>query len=315
MHRRLRATVALIAGVAMTFVATMAAELPASAASRCDITFSKYRGVKAGSRGAQAKAAQCLLRSAGHSVKTDGTFSGSDADRLRSFQRAHRLSRSGSVDRPTWTALLSRGSRPSLRVGDSGTAVKRLQRSLTASGRSVQVTGYFGPRTQSAVRSVQRYQGWRQTGAARTGVWKALQAGGQVQVRTSPARKKTNRTRVSSSTKGRKALAFARRQLGDPYRYGATGPGAWDCSGLTGGAWRSAGVRLPRTALAQYHSGGRRVSKSNLRKGDLVFFYSGISHVAIYAGGGKVVHASRPGKPVNTLPMKYMPYRGAVRPA
>jgi cell wall-associated NlpC family hydrolase len=57
------------------------------------------------------------------------------------------------------------------------------------------------------------------------------------------------------------------------------------------------------------------VAKSKLRKGDLVFFYSGKSHVGIYAGKGRVIHASRPGKPVGYIKMKYMPYAGARRPA
>ena len=56
------------------------------------------------------------------------------------------------------------------------------------------------------------------------------------------------------------------------------------------------------------------VKKSNLRKGDLVFFYSGISHVGIYAGKGKIIHASRPGRPVAYIKIKYMPYAGARRP-
>ena len=57
------------------------------------------------------------------------------------------------------------------------------------------------------------------------------------------------------------------------------------------------------------------MAKSKLRKGDLVFFYSGKSHVGIYAGKGKVIHASRPGKPVAYIKMRYMPYAGARRPA
>jgi cell wall-associated NlpC family hydrolase len=115
------------------------------------------------------------------------------------------------------------------------------------------------------------------------------------------------------TTRGARALAFARKQLGDRYRYRATGPNAWDCSGLTGGAWKAAGVRIPRTSQAQFRF-GRKVAKSNLRAGDLVFFYSGISHVGLYVGNGTIIHASRPGKPVGYLKMKYMPYKGARRP-
>jgi cell wall-associated NlpC family hydrolase len=114
--------------------------------------------------------------------------------------------------------------------------------------------------------------------------------------------------------RGAKALAFAKAQLGKPYRFGATGPNAYDCSGLTGAAWRSVGVSLPRTSQQQYHA-GRSVAKSDLQPGDLVFFYPGsISHVGLYAGNGTILHASRPGKPVQYIKMAYMPYAGARRP-
>ncbi len=116
----------------------------------------------------------------------------------------------------------------------------------------------------------------------------------------------------SSSSRGLAALAFARAQLGKPYVWGGTGPGGYDCSGLTGAAWRSAGVSLPRTSQQQFGS-GRAVSINELAPGDLVFYYSGISHVAIYAGGGQIVHASRPGKPVSYDPLRSMPIAGARR--
>jgi cell wall-associated NlpC family hydrolase len=127
----------------------------------------------------------------------------------------------------------------------------------------------------------------------------------------SAVKKKKKKTKAS---KGAKALAYAKRQLGDRYRYGGTGPSSWDCSGLTRGAWKHAGKKIPRTSQGQARA-GKKVSKSKLRKGDLVFFYSGKSHVGIYAGKGKVIHASRPGKPVAYIKMKYMPYAGARRPA
>jgi len=114
--------------------------------------------------------------------------------------------------------------------------------------------------------------------------------------------------------RGAKALAFAKAQLGKPYRFGATGPNAYDCSGLTGAAWRTVGVSLPRTSQQQYNA-GRSVAKSDLQLGDLVFFYPGsISHVGLYAGNGTILHASRPGKPVEYIKMAYMPYAGARRP-
>ena len=119
---------------------------------------------------------------------------------------------------------------------------------------------------------------------------------------------------TSSSTKGAAALAFAKRQLGKPYAYGAAGPSRYDCSGLTLAAWRSVGVSLPRTSQQQYRQ-GRRIAKSSLRPGDLVFFYSqSPSHVAIYAGNGRIIHSPRPGRSVEYSRMSYMPYAGAVRP-
>nr|WP_231747968.1 C40 family peptidase [Auraticoccus cholistanensis] len=108
------------------------------------------------------------------------------------------------------------------------------------------------------------------------------------------------------------AVAFAKAQIGKPYGYGATGPGAYDCSGLTGAAWRAAGVSLPRTSQQQFGS-GQSVSIGSLQPGDLVFYYGGISHVAIYVGGGQIVHASRPGKPIGYAPVDSMPIAGARR--
>jgi cell wall-associated NlpC family hydrolase len=90
------------------------------------------------------------------------------------------------------------------------------------------------------------------------------------------------------------AVAVARAQVGDRYVWGASGPSSFDCSGLTSYAWRKAGVSLPHQSRAQYRATSR-VSKGDLRPGDLVFFYSPISHVGIYIGGGLMVHAANPG--------------------
>ncbi|MFK0210077.1 NlpC/P60 family protein [Streptomyces sp. NPDC090298] len=108
------------------------------------------------------------------------------------------------------------------------------------------------------------------------------------------------------------AISFARAQLGKPYVWGATGPSAYDCSGLTQAAWRAAGVTLPRTTYTQINA-GQRVPRSQLAPGDLVFFYSGISHVGLYIGGGQMIHAPRPGAPVRVAPIDEMPFAGATR--
>lgn len=117
----------------------------------------------------------------------------------------------------------------------------------------------------------------------------------------------------SSSTQAEKALAFARAQMGKPYVWGATGPSSYDCSGLTQAAWKAAGVNLPRTTWDQVKT-GQRVATKDLKPGDLVFFYDDISHVGMYIGGGKMIHAPHPGANVREESIYYMPIYGSVRP-
>ncbi len=117
---------------------------------------------------------------------------------------------------------------------------------------------------------------------------------------------------VAGSGRAAKAVGFAKAQLGKPYSFAAAGPNAYDCSGLTSAAWRAAGVSIPRTSQTQYGA-GRAVSKSELRPGDLVFYYSGISHVAMYVGGGQIIHAPHPGSNVRYASLDSMPFAGARR--
>ncbi|WP_129669168.1 C40 family peptidase [Phytoactinopolyspora endophytica] len=106
---------------------------------------------------------------------------------------------------------------------------------------------------------------------------------------------------------------FALAQVGDPYVWAGNGPDAWDCSGLTSAAWAQAGVSLPRSSASQINV-GTRVSKSQLQPGDLVFYYSPISHVGIYIGNGQMVHATHPGSTVKVDSVDLMPFAGASRP-
>lgn len=107
-----------------------------------------------------------------------------------------------------------------------------------------------------------------------------------------------------------RALAFARSQLGTPYRWGGTGDGGFDCSGLTQWAYAAAGVRLPRTAEAQYHA-TQRLSRDQLQPGDLVFFNHPdtqqpgvlITHVGLYAGNDQMIDAPAPGAVVRVDPI------------
>jgi cell wall-associated NlpC family hydrolase len=87
---------------------------------------------------------------------------------------------------------------------------------------------------------------------------------------------------------------YAMAQVGKPYCYGGAGPGCFDCSGLTMRAWAQAGVSLPHSSSAQYGV-GRHISASELQPGDLVFYYSPISHVSIYIGNGQRVSATHTG--------------------
>ena len=110
------------------------------------------------------------------------------------------------------------------------------------------------------------------------------------------------------------ALKYALKQIGDRYVFGAAGLTTWDCSGLTMRALGAAGVSLPHSAAAQARF-GKAVSYKSLRPGDLVFFGSPISHVGIYMGGGRMVHAPHSGARVKVgdLNMGYKKFAGARR--
>ncbi|MEU1192300.1 NlpC/P60 family protein [Streptomyces sp. NPDC005859] len=121
----------------------------------------------------------------------------------------------------------------------------------------------------------------------------------------------------SYTTKAEKALAFARAQIGKPYVWGATGPGSYDCSGLTQAAWKAAGVTLPRTTYDQVNA-GITVSLADARPGDLIFFYDDVSHVGVYIGNGMMIHAPKPGTYVREESVYYDGEPGihsVVRPA
>jgi cell wall-associated NlpC family hydrolase len=118
-----------------------------------------------------------------------------------------------------------------------------------------------------------------------------------------------------ASGNARTVLNWAYSKLGTPYLYGGTGP-RYDCSGLTMMAWRQAGVSLPRVVPDQYNA-TRRVAKSDLQPGDLVFF-DGLGHEGIYVGGGKFIHSPHTGDVVkiSSLSESYYAsaYYGAGRP-
>jgi peptidoglycan DL-endopeptidase CwlO len=116
------------------------------------------------------------------------------------------------------------------------------------------------------------------------------------------------------SSRAMTAVNFALSQVGKAYVMGGTGPNAYDCSGLTMVSYAHAGVGLPRTSQAQYGV-GQPVGLSQLAPGDLVFYYSGISHVGIYIGNGMIVHAANPSTGVATASVTSMPFMGGRRVA
>lgn len=138
-----------------------------------------------------------------------------------------------------------------------------------------------------------------------------------VRTRYYPSRGSDRDLESSDKSLGMRAVSIAYSLLGRPYRWGAAGPNAFDCSGLTMYVYGKLGVSLPHSSSAQYYC-GRRVSYDELAPGDLVFFArrSGrISHVGIYVGGGMMIHAPQTGDVVKVVPLSsHGGYVGAVRP-
>ncbi|MFE6622210.1 NlpC/P60 family protein [Streptomyces sp. NPDC057740] len=145
------------------------------------------------------------------------------------------------------------------------------------------------------------------------------QEAAQQQETTEPSDSSSSNSSSDSSyaTKAEKALAFARSQIGKPYVWGATGPDSYDCSGLTQGAWKAAGVDIPRVTYDQVNA-GTTVPLSSAQPGDLVFFYDDVTHVGIYIGNGMMIHAPKPGAYVREESIYYdgeSAIHSVVRPA
>lgn len=112
-----------------------------------------------------------------------------------------------------------------------------------------------------------------------------------------PAVASRNAPRPPLSTKVQTVLAYALAQVGKPYRWAAAGPYAYDCSGLVMASYARVGVRLPHQSGAML-SYGIRVTRSQLRPGDVIWPYPG--HVVMYLGGGRIIESPRPGYRVHT---------------
>jgi cell wall-associated NlpC family hydrolase len=137
---------------------------------------------------------------------------------------------------------------------------------------------------------------------------------------TTTSIKNTTKTRVNRSSGSSSVVQAAYRNLGARYVWGASRPGAFDCSGFTMYVMRQSGISLPHSSSAQFRM-GRSVSRGNLQAGDLVFFSLGtrgvVGHVGVYIGNGRMIHASTPstGVIVSSLSERYYVnrYLGARR--
>lgn len=158
-------------------------------------------------------------------------------------------------------------------------------------------------RVQLQDRQTELKQAQRETKAKQAEIRKKYEAAKAELARLTAAQQRAFNTsnikvnfEVDATGRAKKVIDFALAQLGDPYKWGGNGPNAWDCSGLTQHAFAAAGISIPRVVGPQY-SATRHISMSELQPGDMVF-YASMSHVGIYLGNGRVVHAPRPGKTV-----------------
>ena len=116
----------------------------------------------------------------------------------------------------------------------------------------------------------------------------------------------------TANTVGAQALQAAISRLGYPYIWGAAGPTSFDCSGLMMWAYQQVGISLPHFTVSQYNS-GVHVSRNDLEPGDLIFFFSNISHVGMYIGNGMMIDAPNFGEDVKVQPIYWNAFVGAVR--
>jgi peptidoglycan hydrolase-like protein with peptidoglycan-binding domain len=140
-----------------------------------NLDFTAYPALQEGATGGAVRAAQCLL---GGTNEPSGTFDTATTDAVKAFQTRVGLPADGLIGAKTWTALLSAGDQPTIRNGSTGTAVRRLQRSLTAAlNRRVAIDGQFGPATETAAEDYQRTRALVVDGVVGPVTWTALQAG------------------------------------------------------------------------------------------------------------------------------------------
>ncbi len=196
-----------------------------------------------------------------------------------------------TIAKPAVTAPAKVTTRPFtgvLKQGSRGTLVKTVQRKVGATA-----DGVYGSRTRAKVASYQRKKGLKADGVVGPKTARVMKL--TVTTKATPARstkKAASRSTSRTAVSGNRITRTAAGLLGRPYRYGATGPSSFDCSGFTGYVFKKNGINLPRTAEQQRRAATR---VSSPKPGDLVFFGAPAHHVGIYAGNGQIYDAGRSG--------------------
>jgi peptidoglycan hydrolase-like protein with peptidoglycan-binding domain len=326
--QRLRSAgvVALLVGLGFgSFAAASAASTPKPSPT-CAV-------LSVGSAGPAVATIQSLVK-----ATADGDFGPLTQAAVRKWQKRHKVAVTGAIDAPTWAAMRKAVSLAAcaqqvhgsgvavtcavLAQGSTGPAVAVLQQAI-----GVAVDGQFGPQTAAAVSALQKKKQLTATGKVDVTTWSALGLAGtpacvtsstppppvakhpkdwkaQLKVRALSSRlagQLADTPDRTPSPVAAKALHFAIKQTGKPYGWGATGPKAYDCSGLTMTSYGRAAITIPRVANDQYAFGtpaaGSLVSLDKAAPGDLMFFASdvlkprSIYHVVMYVGGGKIIDA------------------------
>ncbi len=303
-----------------------------SATSSSSLAPAQKPTLRSGSRGTAVVDLQRRLAAAGFNPgPADGSFGPKTLAAVKAFQAARGLEVDGIVGPKTWGKLLAApatspsgasgttGSGPTLRKGARGQAVTKLQQRLNQLGFGCgSADGVFGPKTLSAVKAFQSARHLAVDGVVGPKTWAALgiTVSGGV---TDPAP-------ASGDLPWRvqKFINVAKAQTGDPYVFGAEGPNAFDCSGLIYYALRQAGVDVPRLTAAGYQQkyAGSKVGRSELKPGDLVFYWypndRGIrsgkaSHIEIYLGNGMTMGTDNPREGARVEPIDWDHFIGGAR--
>jgi len=238
---------------------------------------------------------------------------------------------------------------------DTGPAVAVLQNAIRATGPKITVDAQYGDQTRTAVVALQTARKLRVTGVVDAATWAALgltgtpacilaaapaaattpapppDAAAQAAIRAQVVKLAAGLPSTPGTTTSpvaKQAIAFAKAQIGKPYKWGATGPASYDCSGLVLAAYRAAGITTPRVAADQYGA-GTSVPLDKAQAGDLLFYASDVAkpasiyHVVIYLGAGQILDAPYTGAYVGTrslwtqnlLPVAWRPVAPLVLPA